>query len=601
MRRITGGLSRGLARTLPFRATQPWRAFSQHRGKEMDAVLPDMLDDYMSFRPKIGKFSTSLLKGMASATAEEVGAGVRAIRLGNGVKFLGDEKPAGDTIYERNFYPRLVSAIRGLDLRVILISNPGTGKSVFQYYLLARYANPSLFKDNDVPPPETIEFGPRKGGDAPKVVIRHLPTECMEVWFLEEQVVHIISAANIDMTVLQCFDPETAVYFFEPGKTTNIEPFGNENTLKISTLETVSPDTSRYKEFRKIATKAYMPVYTKGELLAIGRDMRSRPDFPKKKLDELYTDQGISDRFDVFNGIIRHVLPKSQNDVETSHKEREEAIGAVDALKFLYGTIENGKVSHYLAVYDVDKDENGDYVFTSHKLKSVAPDVKTTLKEKVKQINLVEKISVMRHFVAFGKNKFDSVASVYEDLIADHLASDGGVEWEQRSVSTADPSVNAKQVTQSAPTASRPATVKLNVKLAKSENAVPVFAEMKPNVLYRSLNKSFPFCDMLYLKDAGSGATTTMMKKKLVCVQVSIEGKGKRKVDLGVFSKFCERLGWGPTPTPEQLDLIEYVYCPLPSLADKAAVIFDEGVGISEYSVWHVDPNFTSKMSNNDE
>jgi len=208
---------------------------------------------------------------------------------------------------------------------------------------------------------------------------------------------------------------------------------------------------------------------------------------------------------------------------------------------------------------------------------------------------------VMELFVANGKNKFDSVASVYEGLIADHLASDDGVEWEQRSVSTADPSVKAKQVTQSAPTASRPATVKLNVKLAKSENAVPVFAEMKPNVLYRSLNKSFPFCDMLYLEDAGSGATTTMMKKKLVCVQVSIEGKGKRKVDLGVFSKFCERLGWGPTPTPEQLDLIEYVYCPLPSLADKAAVIFDEGVGISEYSVWHVAPNFTSKMSNNGE
>jgi hypothetical protein len=159
----------------------------------------------------------------------------------------------------------------------------------------------------------------------------------MEVWFLEEQVVHVISAANIDMTVLQCFDPETAVYFFEPGKTTNIEPFGNENTLRISTLETVSPDTSRYKEFRKVATKAYMPVYTKDELLAIGRDMRSRPDFLKKKLDELYTDQGISDRFDVFNGIIRHVLPMSQIGLRNSFKERKEAMQTVNALSFLKG------------------------------------------------------------------------------------------------------------------------------------------------------------------------------------------------------------------------------------------------------------------------
>ena len=136
--------------------------------------------------------------------------------------------------------------------------------------MLTRYAKPSLFKDNDVPPPETIKFGPRKGGDAPKVVIRHLPAECMEVWFLEQQVVHVIKASDIDIGVLKCFDPETAVYFFEPGKTTNIEPFGDENTLEIPTLETVSPDMSRYKEFRKIAARAYMPVFTKDELLAIG-------------------------------------------------------------------------------------------------------------------------------------------------------------------------------------------------------------------------------------------------------------------------------------------------------------------------------------------
>ena len=262
-----------------------------------------MLDDYMSFRPKIGKFSTSLLKGMASATAEEVGAGVRAIRLGNGVKFLDDEMPASDTIYERGFYPRLVSAIRGLRRRVILISNPGTGKSVFQYYLLARYANPSLFKDNDVPPPETIEFGPRKGGDAPKVVIRHLPTVRMEVWFLEKQVVHVVTAKDVGISVLECFDPATTMYFFEPGKTSGIEPLADDNRLAISTLETVSPDTSRYKEFRKIAAKAYMPVFTKNELVAIGRDMRARPDFDAELLESgFYSDEAIQGRFDTFNG-----------------------------------------------------------------------------------------------------------------------------------------------------------------------------------------------------------------------------------------------------------------------------------------------------------
>ena len=84
----------------------------------------------------------------------------------------------------------------------------------------------------------------------------------------------------------------------------------------------------------------------------------------------------------------------------------------------------------------------------------------------------------MNYFVTEGTNMFDSVALVYESLIADHLASDGGVEWEQRSVSIAVHSVNAKKLTMkapplSAPAASRPTTVKLNVKLASPRTPCP--------------------------------------------------------------------------------------------------------------------------------
>jgi hypothetical protein len=204
----------------------------------------------------------------------------------------------------------------------------------------------------------------------------------MEVWFLEEQVVHKIEPNKISSTVLKCFDPEKAVYFFEPGKTTNIEPFGNENTLEIPTLETVSPDMSRYKEFRKIASRAYMPVFTKDELLAIGRDMRSRPDFPEMELDELYTDQGISDRFDVFNGIIRHVLPSCRQSLKTAFVEREEQLNTIDAAAFLRGNIESKDVSHYMAIYDVPKDQaSGVYDFTSFVLAPVAEDVESRLNQ----------------------------------------------------------------------------------------------------------------------------------------------------------------------------------------------------------------------------
>jgi hypothetical protein len=569
------------------------RALSQQeqpkqRGKEWDAVLPDMCESYESAKPRINKSLTGLLKGLACSTVDVVGEGVRAIRIGNDASFLVGDGLAGNTIYERSFYPQLVSAIRGLSLRVILISNPGTGKSVFQYYLLARYLNPSLFKDNDVPPPEEILFGPREGGEAPKVVIRHMPTMCMEVWFLEHQVVHVIESYRISISVLQSFDPATTLYFFEPGETTNIEPYGRMNA--IPTLETVSPDPSRYKEFRKIASKAYMPVFTKNELVAIGRDMRTRPNFPKS-LQALYTDEDIGARFDTFNGIIRHVLPQSQKRLLESRQERFKAIQAVDPLNFLRGDIEDGKVSHYLAVYEVARGEDGVFDFTSHSLKTVAPDVKTTLENRLNSLSLMEKIYAMRLFSQTGMNKFSSVATIYESLVADHLLSDYGVSWKQRRVVIADSSVKAKTGPRGSKV-SPPDTVLFAVKLTQSSDNVPRFEDMKPNVLYRSLNKSFPFCDMLFLyQDPESGKT------RLVCVQVSIEGKGKRSVGLLAFQDFCKRLGWDASQMSEMLGMIMFVYCPLPALANKAAVTFDEGVKISEYTVWHVDPNFSAVMS----
>jgi len=122
---------------------------------------------------------------------------------------------------------------------------------------------------------------------------------------------------------------------------------------------------------------------------------------------------------------------------------------------------------------------------------------------------------------------------------------------------------------------------------------VLLYDKMVPNVLDRLLNKTFPFYDMVYLDDRGG----TTRPSKMVCVQVSIEGRGRRIVRQEVLDRFCARMGWGASPTPEQLGLIKYVYCPLPALADKAAVTCKEDVGISEYAVWHVDPNFSATMS----
>ena len=111
-------------------------------------LLPDDYSSYMSLSPKIEKKQCSILEGMKASTVEVIcdEPRIRAIRLGNGAK-LDKADVAGDTIYERDFYPQLVRDMRTLDLRVLLLGNSGVGKSMFQFYLLARYMNPAHFQD----------------------------------------------------------------------------------------------------------------------------------------------------------------------------------------------------------------------------------------------------------------------------------------------------------------------------------------------------------------------------------------------------------------------------------------------------------------------
>ena len=89
-------------------------------------------------------------------------------------------------------------------------------------------------------------------------------------------------------------------------------------------------------------------------------------------------------------------------------------------------------------------------------------------------------------------------------------------------------------------------------------------------------------CDLVYKDEEG----------KLVCIQVSLERKGARKVGVGAFKAFCKHMGWEAPPSEDQRPLMSFVYCPNPKFADKARVdvsgIFDS------YTVWLVNEDFGS-------
>ena len=535
-------------------------------------VLPDRRDKYMSFSPKVDTEWTTLLKGLACSTIDDLEGGVRAIRIGNNAKFL--RGIAGDTIYERRFYPQLVSAIRCARCFVLLLSNPGTGKSVFQYYLLARYLNPSLFKD--APLSGEIKFGSEV---APKVVIRHRPLEGMEVWFLEQQIVHVIDTPC--QSVFDCFDSATTVYFFEPGSSKDIQPFANENRLpSMSTLATVAPDRHRYNEYAKVARKMYMPVFTEDELLAIGRDMRSRPDFDST-LENLYSDDEIRGRFGIFNGIIRHVLPRYVDQLPQVLQERTTALDTIDVVKFLRGSIEDHSVSHYAAIYVVFADENGKYDFSRVQQSPVNHEVAKILKDRIRKFSLHERIDMLQQRSKTKVDKYGTATAVFESVVADHLSSTDGVNWRQRSST-----VSVGKTTEPPPL---PLTSPLVLKLNLRSGAVPIYKDMVPMMLYKSYNVNFPFCDLVYKEHTKDGR-----EGRVVCIQASLEANGKREVTAEAFQKFCARMGWGEHPSKEQVDRISYVYCPDPVVADKATVTFEAGVAIDEYTVWYVNTDYSS-------
>jgi len=59
---------------------------------------------------------------------------------------MEQETHAPNVLYARNFYPRLLGKIRGFR-KAVLIGNPGTGKSVFQFYYLMSLLHPEKFPD----------------------------------------------------------------------------------------------------------------------------------------------------------------------------------------------------------------------------------------------------------------------------------------------------------------------------------------------------------------------------------------------------------------------------------------------------------------------
>jgi hypothetical protein len=531
---------------------------------------------YKSLSPKIEKEQTAILAGLKASTVEIIcdKPRVRAIRLGNGAT-LDTSMLAGDTIYERDFYPQLVRDIRTARLRVLLLGNSGVGKSMFQYYLLARYMNPAHFQDiGSAPPTRRIRFG---SAAPPKVVIRHLPDK-FHVLFLEKGVAHRVTSPE----VLECFDPATTLYFFEPDVTTNVGPI--RGTLQLPTLATMSPNIERYKEFQKKAATMYCPVYTGKELLAIGRDMRQPArGFPDDLLD-LYSDANISERFDDFNGIFRYVLPETEEEADKARDDRIKYLktSSTELIDVNMSTLVQRVAGTFALLYKVGRRANGEWDFFSEAFMYAGPHV-SKLVQVAYASKTIKDLQRRLQDVDEGTVKYSAlVPDLFEVLVAKLLTEPSGVRWELRA--------HDKKVTP------KPKTRLLKAKLdGLIEGKPPVFAKMVANKLYRPDKQNFPLCDMMYKDSKGT----------LVCVQVS--WTKDRIVETGPFLKFCEAMGLCATDS-EQLSeaeeeqikrTVHFVFCPRPSLFLKSTLGFETGCVLQKGDILRMGEGFTSEVVGN--
>ena len=217
---------------------------------------------WSSLNPTVDKDAESLLKGLSNCTVEHLDNGVTAFTLGGDALLPFNLKFGRNIIYSRPDYPSLLEKIRSLE-SVVLTSNPGIGKSMFQFYYLVRISNPELLRTQPLPPDSWGSTEP------PEVVIQQVGDDRMFIYFIKAQRVYRIGS---NRNVFDCFDPKTTLYLHEP-EASRSEPMWGR--VYCSIRSTVPPDTIRYKQFIKNGgVKLYMPLPTKSDSLSMGEHLR---------------------------------------------------------------------------------------------------------------------------------------------------------------------------------------------------------------------------------------------------------------------------------------------------------------------------------------
>jgi hypothetical protein len=442
------------------------------------------------------KQNSTAFDELQNHTVQNLDHGVQAFIFQN--RIFGNAETIGSNIlFVKNFYFELLTKIRTF-LKTCLIGNPGTQKSVFQFYYLSMIKEAYDNENSQLPP----DF--YKNCKPPKIIIRQ-KRKSFSIYVLQEK--FSFELENFDLHNLFCFDPEETLYLYEPDDLL-AEPLYDHS---IPTLSTNSPDPRRYKEFVKNgAIKLYMPCLKLEELKTIGKFLRELSDCPTPMKD-LYSESKIIERFEEYGGIFRHVLPISKNYLNNLKKEKIRTIETLsnEAMRkvLINANIEDQDISDLIAQYDVER--NGEYAFEDFKMELANKNIPKILKSYINARSIDELKNLLKRMDETGS--LESLAqNNYETLIFKlHTSSIQGMKCRTRDNGNSTWDSNLQYIIQ-------PNQLKPN------SGIIPLsFELMEKNILYYPFNPSYPLSDFMYKQKDANGVD------ELCVIQVSREKKSR--------------------------------------------------------------------------
>jgi len=502
---------------------------------------PSFIQYYDRLDPRGFSKTSALLRDLAKVKQpEDIGAGVSVVALEESK--LPFEGLGSNFFFFRDFYDSLLQKIREFK-RVVLLGNPGVGKSVFAYYYLWR-----MIRDkNELPPDHT---GNTK---RPEVVLFQSGDKTFKCLFLSSLQAEEMCCA--DFRLLSLMNPSSALYFFEP-LSFHVEPHFND--LDVPTVAFCSPDERRYKEFCKNGGfQVYMPCWELEELLAVGTYIRNNDKNLSERNKELLSDENIRYRFEKFGGIFRHVIPRDSDHVKRCEESQDKAIAQLihaPNLSELLSQSDIGplEVSHWICQYDVAKADLN--AFKQHTLQFVNDNIRERLKENMEKVDLDTRIAFLIRNDRVPTFKANDSRMIYETVVRDLLLSNNGLDFEELDCS----SNKAGEIKKAQRT----------ICLAKHYPGHVSEKQLIEDTLYCPVKSNEPVVDYLF-RDGD----------KVYGIQVTrASSKKKRTVKQSNLQNFFNQLG---------LDPKSFVFCLVPSPSDADSYKIDlEGYPEVKRMIW---------------